>query len=94
LVLAPAGALTLPGRTFFAQAFPTQILTWCCGCHLGLDLHPVWNAEYGLRALGLDALTHSWLGDFKLAMPSVGSIGTWEQYAFCMILFLEGMHTS
>jgi raffinose/stachyose/melibiose transport system permease protein len=33
----------------------------------------------------------SWLGDFTWALPAVGSIGTWVQYGFCMILFLAGM---
>jgi raffinose/stachyose/melibiose transport system permease protein len=45
----------------------------------------------GLRAVGLDALARPWLGDFKLALPSVGMVGTWVEYGFCMILFLAGM---
>jgi raffinose/stachyose/melibiose transport system permease protein len=45
----------------------------------------------GLRALGLDTLTRSWLGDFTWALPAVGSVGTWVQYGFCMVLFLSGM---
>jgi raffinose/stachyose/melibiose transport system permease protein len=31
------------------------------------------------------------LGDFQLALPSVGMVGTWVMYGFCMILFLAGM---
>src|SRR5690606_20429523 len=44
-----------------------------------------------LNTLGLSGLTRAWLGDFTLALPAVGSIGTWVQYGFCMILFLAGM---
>ncbi len=30
-----------------------------------------------LTALGLDSLTRAWLGDFGVALPAVGLIGTW-----------------
>jgi raffinose/stachyose/melibiose transport system permease protein len=45
----------------------------------------------GLRALGLDSLTRSWLGDFALALPSVGLVGTWVQFGLCMVLFIAGI---
>jgi len=41
--------------------------------------------------VGLDSLTRPWLGDFQMALPSVGAIGTWVMYGFCMVLFLAGM---
>lgn len=43
-----------------------------------------------LRALGLDALTRNWLGDFTWALPAVGLIGTWVTFGFCMVLFISG----
>lgn len=43
-----------------------------------------------LRALGLDALTRNWLGDFTWALPAVGLIGTWVTFGFCMVLFIAG----
>lgn len=43
-----------------------------------------------LRALGLDALTKNWLGDFTWALPAVGLIGTWVTFGFCMVLFISG----
>jgi len=43
-----------------------------------------------LRALGLDALTRTWLGDFTWALPSLGLIGTWVTFGFCMVLFIAG----
>jgi raffinose/stachyose/melibiose transport system permease protein len=43
-----------------------------------------------LRAIGLDALTKNWLGDFTWALPAVGLIGTWVTFGFCMVLFIAG----
>jgi len=56
----------------------------------------IFNPTFGplnlaLNALGLQHLTRAWLGDFTLALPAVGSIATWVEYGFCMILFLAGM---
>lgn len=44
-----------------------------------------------LRSVGLDALTRSWLGDFTWALPSLGLIGTWVSFGFCMVLFISGI---
>lgn len=43
-----------------------------------------------LRAVGLDALTRAWLGDYDTALPAVGFIGTWVQFGLCLMLFLAG----
>lgn len=43
-----------------------------------------------LRAIGLDGITRSWLGDHATALPSVGLIGSWVMYGLCMVLFLAG----
>lgn len=43
-----------------------------------------------LRAVGLGGLTRSWLGDFTWALPSLGLIGTWVTFGFCMVLFISG----
>jgi raffinose/stachyose/melibiose transport system permease protein len=45
----------------------------------------------GLRAIGLGGLARSWLGDFNLALPAVGLIGTWVMFGLCMVLFLAGI---
>jgi raffinose/stachyose/melibiose transport system permease protein len=44
-----------------------------------------------LRAVGLDGLTRGWLGDFGLALPAIGVVGTWVFYGLCMVLFLAGI---
>ena len=44
-----------------------------------------------LRAVGLGSLTQSWLGDFDLALPSVGFIATWVYYGLAMVLLTAGV---
>jgi raffinose/stachyose/melibiose transport system permease protein len=44
-----------------------------------------------LRAVGLGALAQNWLGDFNLALPAVGLIGTWVMYGLAMVLFTAGV---
>jgi raffinose/stachyose/melibiose transport system permease protein len=45
----------------------------------------------GLRAVGLGSLTKSWLGDFDVALPAVGLIGTWVMYGLAMVLLTAGV---
>jgi raffinose/stachyose/melibiose transport system permease protein len=44
-----------------------------------------------LTALGLEGLTHPWLGDFTTALPAVGVIGTWVTTGLCAVLFIAGV---
>ncbi|GAB3527994.1 carbohydrate ABC transporter permease [Arthrobacter monumenti] len=44
-----------------------------------------------LEAIGLDELARPWLGDFVLALPAVGLIGTWVQTGLVTVLLLAGM---
>ena len=95
LVLASLlGRKPLPGLTFFRTGlFLPQILSMVV---VGVTWRWIFNPAFGplnvgLRAIGLDSLAMAWLGDFKLALPSVGAVGTWVQYGFCMVLFLAGM---
>jgi raffinose/stachyose/melibiose transport system permease protein len=45
----------------------------------------------GLQAVGLGALAQNWLGDFDLALPAVGLVGTWVMYGLAMVLFTAGV---
>ena len=45
----------------------------------------------GLRAIGLGSLTRSWLGDFDLALPAVGLVGTWVMFGLAMVLLTAGV---
>src|SRR5215472_4758269 len=42
-------------------------------------------------AIGLVFLRRPWLGDFHFALPAVGVFGAWEEYGFCMIVFIAGV---
>lgn len=44
-----------------------------------------------LAAVGLGALRRSWLGDFSLALPTVGLVGTWVLYGLAMALLIAGV---
>ncbi|HOQ69526.1 MAG TPA: sugar ABC transporter permease [Anaerolineaceae bacterium] len=88
------GRKPLPGMTFFRTGlFLPQILSMVV---VGVTWRWIFNPNFGLlnvglRAIGLGVFTRAWLGDFQLALPSVGAVGTWVQYGFCMVLFLAGM---
>jgi raffinose/stachyose/melibiose transport system permease protein len=45
----------------------------------------------GLRAIGLGSLARSWLGDFDLALPAVGLVGTWVMFGLAMVLLTAGV---
>lgn len=85
---------TLGGLTFFrAGLFLPYVLSMVV---VGVVWRWIYNPLFGplnsaLRAVGLDALARPWLGDFTLALPAVGLIGTWVQYGFCMVLFIAGV---
>ncbi len=44
-----------------------------------------------LRTIGLDSLTHAWLGDYTWALPAIGIVGAWVLIGLCMVLFLAGL---
>jgi raffinose/stachyose/melibiose transport system permease protein len=44
-----------------------------------------------LRAVGLGSLAQSWLGDFDLALPAVGLVGTWVWFGLAMVLLMAGV---
>jgi raffinose/stachyose/melibiose transport system permease protein len=44
-----------------------------------------------LEAIGLGGLGRAWLGDFAVALPAVGVIGTWVTTGLCAVLFMAGV---
>lgn len=52
---------------------------------------PDGTLNVALRAVGLDALTRSWLGDYTWTLPAVGVVGTWVQAGLVTVLMLAGM---
>ncbi|MBT0992989.1 sugar ABC transporter permease [Cellulomonas sp. DKR-3] len=53
-------------------------------------LAPAGPLNEALRAVGLDSMAKSWLGDTAWALPSLGLIGAWVTFGFCMVLFIAG----
>ena len=44
-----------------------------------------------LEGVGLGALARPWLGDFGLALPAVGLVGTWVMIGLTLVLFMAGV---
>jgi raffinose/stachyose/melibiose transport system permease protein len=83
----------IPVLPSFVPPFFAQVISMVV---VGVIWRWMFNPTFGpinslLRQIGLDVFAISWLGDFTWALPAVGSIGTWVQYGFCMVLFLAGM---
>jgi raffinose/stachyose/melibiose transport system permease protein len=82
------------GLSFFrAGLFIPYVLSMVV---VGVVWRWIYNPAFGplnqlLKAMGLDAWARPWLGDFQLALPAVGVVGTWVQYGFCMVLFIAGV---
>ena len=61
---------------------------------VGVMWRMIYDPENGSlnRFLGLFGIEgKSWLGDFSLALPSVGLIGTWVYYGLAMVLLTAGV---
>ena len=84
----------LPGFSFFRTVlFLPQVISMVV---VGVIWRWMFNPVSGpinqfLSLVRLDHWRQAWLGSFEYALPAVGSIGTWVQYGFCMVLFLAGM---
>ncbi|WP_375430595.1 carbohydrate ABC transporter permease [uncultured Friedmanniella sp.] len=81
-----------PGYAFFRWViFLPQVLTSVVVAVLWKQLYgPDGPINHSLAAVGLGALTRDWLGDFSLALPALGLIGTWTTFGLCMVLFVSG----
>lgn len=44
-----------------------------------------------LDTVGLESLSRPWLGDFDVALPAVGLIGSWVLTGLCTVMLLTGM---
>jgi len=88
------GRYSIPGFTFFRTVlFLPQVISMVV---VGVIWRWMFNPTNGpinlfLAAIGLGHLQQAWLGSFQWALPAVGSIASWVQYGFCMVLFLAGM---
>lgn len=79
------------GSVFQAGLFLPYIMP---GVLIGVVWRWLLNPVFGpvndvLSTLGFDPPT--WLGDFRLALPTIGLIGAWAAYGFCFVVFVAGM---
>lgn len=54
-------------------------------------LAPGGDLDRLVSLLGVDPPTDGWLGDYALALPSVGMVGTWFEIGLVTVLLLAGM---
>lgn len=92
LLTAALSRFRVRGMTFFRTVlFLPQVLAMVVvGVAWRSILAPDGLLNDVLRSVGLDFLAHSWLGDYDLALPAVGTIGTWVESGLCLVLFLAG----
>lgn len=95
LGLAPAAAVhqmrIRGGAVFQAGLFLPYIMP---GVLIGVVWRWLLNPVFGpvndvLQRFGFNP--PSWLGDFRLALPTIGLIGAWAAYGFCYVVFVAGM---
>ena len=81
-----------PGFAVFRWViFLPQVLTSVVVAVLWKQLYgPEGPINTALQAIGLGALARDWLGDFALALPALGLVGTWTTFGLCMVLFVSG----
>lgn len=75
---------------FFPQVMSVVIV--------GILWQYIYNPNSGLingflRAIGLDSLTRSWLGDTSTALWAVAAVIIWQAVGFYMVLFVAGMQS-
>jgi raffinose/stachyose/melibiose transport system permease protein len=81
-----------PGFAFFRWViFLPQVLTSVVVAVLWKQLYgPDGPINHALAGIGLGSLSRDWLGDFTLALPALGLVGTWTTFGLCMVLFVSG----
>jgi raffinose/stachyose/melibiose transport system permease protein len=81
------------GVTFFRAALflPQTIATVVVAIVWVWIYAPEGPLNEALRAVGLGSLARGWLGDFSLALPALGLVGTWVMFGLCLVLFLAGI---
>ncbi len=81
------------GATFFRAVLflPQTIATVVVAIAWVWIYAPDGPLNAGLDAIGLDAVSRGWLGDFTWALPALGLVGTWIMFGLCLVLFMAGI---
>ena len=96
LLLALALYARIPGRRFFRIAWFTPVLM--SYVIVGIIWVWIYNYDWGaanaiLRAIGLGRYVQAWIGDPKIALPSLIFVTTWMWTGFNMVVLLAAMHS-
>ncbi|MCC7271149.1 MAG: sugar ABC transporter permease [Alphaproteobacteria bacterium] len=96
MLLALALYAKVPGARFFRVAWFTPVLM--SYVVVGILWLWIYNYDWGpvnaaLRALGLGALAHPWLGDPATALPSLIFVTSWMWTGFNMVVLLAALHS-
>jgi ABC-type sugar transport system permease subunit len=96
LLLALALYAKIPGRRFFRIAWFTPVLM----SYVVVGIIWVWiyNYDWGaanaiLRTVGLGKYAQAWIGDPKIALPSLIFVTTWMWTGFNMVVLLAALHS-
>ena len=83
----------LRGRTAFRTVLflPQVIASVVVATTWSSIYSPDGMLNFVLRAVGLGPLTRPWLGDYSLALPAVGVIGSWIGVGGFLVMFMAGV---
>lgn len=94
IILALSLAAGLRGSNIFKTIFfiPNTLSIVIVGFLWALLLNPQWGmVNQVLKAVGLDILAKPWLGDTKLALPTIIVITGWRGMGFYVLTFLAAV---
>ncbi len=94
IILALSLAAGLRGSDVFKTIFfiPNTLSIVIVGFLWALLLNPQWGMiNQVLKAIGLDSLAKPWLGDTKLALPTIIVITGWRGMGFYVLTFLAAI---
>ncbi len=84
----------LRGTNFFKTVYfiPNTLSIVIVGFLWRLLLNPQWGmVNYFLKLIGLEILAKPWLGDMKLALPTIIVVTAWRGMGFYVLVFLAGI---
>jgi raffinose/stachyose/melibiose transport system permease protein len=83
----PRAAASLRAAFYLPQVLPVIV----AGIVWGWILRPDGALNTLLDAVGLDSLSHDWLGDPKTALPAVMMVMIWVQIGYPVVIFMAAL---
>ena len=93
LTIIVSRANALRGMSFFRTVlFLPQVIASVVVATIWVSIYsPSGLVNEVLRGVGLESLTHVWLGDYGSALIAIGFVGTWLNIGLCLVLFVSGV---